>query len=131
MNSLELSIKHLAWSNQRFFSYFCDKSDETFALQAAVGEWPIGQILTHLAGSGEWFRYCLTGEKWSDLKAITTAEIALEYLPIMANLDATLSREFSKPDESLEIQHVLGANTGLLQFFHYYFLFCALLVQLK
>ncbi len=104
MNSLELSIKHLAWSNQKFFSLFCDKSDETFALQATDGEWPIGQILTHLAGSGEWFRYCLTGEKWSDLKAITTAAITLKYLPIMADLDATLIKELSKPDESLEIQ---------------------------
>ena len=54
---LELSLKHLAWSNQKFFSYFGDMPDEVFGLKAADGEWPVGQILTHFAGSGEWYQY--------------------------------------------------------------------------
>ena len=102
--SLELSLRHLAWSNQKFFALFKDMPDEVFGLKAAEGEWPVGQILTHFAGSGEWYRYCLGGGGWTDLKPITSGAIALEYLPIMASLDGSLLENLSLPDEKLEIQ---------------------------
>ena len=104
MISLETSLKHLAWSNQKFFTYFGDKNEEVFGLRASDGEWPIGQILTHLAGSGEWYRYCLNGGEWTDLKKVTNGAIALEYLVIMAELDGVLLDELMKPDEKLEIE---------------------------
>ena len=78
--------------------------DDVFGLRSSEGEWPIGQLLTHLAGSGEWYRYCLTGEKWTDLKPITSGAIALNYLPIIAELDVVLIKELEKPDEKLEIE---------------------------
>ena len=104
MITLETSLKHLAWSNQKFFALFGDMPVDVFGLRSAEGEWPVGQLLTHLAGSGEWYRYCLTGEKWTDLKPITSGAIALNYLPIIAELDAVLLRELEKPDEKLEIE---------------------------
>jgi uncharacterized damage-inducible protein DinB len=104
MINLELSLRHLAWSNQKFFSYFGNLPDEVFGFRAADDEWPIGKILTHFAGSGQWYRYCLNGEKWSDLKPVTSGAIALEYLPIMATLDSKLIENLSLPDNKLEIQ---------------------------
>ena len=104
MINLELSLRHLAWSNQKFFSLFGGMPDEIFGLRAAEGEWPVGQILTHFAGSGEWYRYCLGGGRWTDLKPITSGSIVLEYLPIMASLDGSLLENLSLPDEKLEIQ---------------------------
>ena len=104
MIDLSLSLHHLAWSNQKFFSYFGDQPDEVFGLRAAEGEWPVGKILTHFAGSGEWYRYCLNGAMWTDLKPITSGTIALEYLPIMASLDATLLENVSLPNDKLEIE---------------------------
>jgi uncharacterized damage-inducible protein DinB len=108
MISLETSLKHLAWSNQKFFTLFGALPDEVFGLRAAEGEWPVGKLLTHLAGSGEWYRYCLNGGKWTDLKRITTGSIALEYLSIMAELDAVLLEELSKPNEILEVESEEG-----------------------
>ena len=78
--------------------------DEVFGLRAVVGEWPVGQILTHFAGSGEWYSYCLTGAQWTDLKPITSGSIAREYLPIMAKLDAHLLENLAPPDDKLEIE---------------------------
>ena len=104
MITLELSLRHLAWSNQKFFTLFKDMPDGVFGLKAAEGEWPVGQILTHFAGSGEWYSYCLSGAQWSDLKPITAGSIALEYLPIMAKLDAHLLENLSLPDDKLEIE---------------------------
>ena len=101
---LSLSLRHLAWSNQKFFGYFGSQPDEVFGLRAAEGEWPVGKILTHFAGSGDWYSYCLSGTQWTDLKPITSGSIALEYLPIMAKLDAHLLENLSLPDDKLEIE---------------------------
>lgn len=117
MISLEVSLKHLAWSNQKFFQFFTDKNEDIFGLRAAADEWPIGKILTHLAGSGEWYTYCLTGEKWSDLKPIKTGAIAQEYIPLIADLDSVLLKELSEEDESLEIDgdgEIIHATRSLI-----------------
>ena len=108
MISLKTSIKHLAWSNQKFFGYFVDMPEEVFTYRAADGEWPVSKLLSHIAGSEEWFRYCLTGMEGSELKSVTNGSIVREYLLIMANLDAVLLSEASKPDEVLEIEDESG-----------------------
>ena len=108
MISLELSLKHLAWSNQKFFAHFKDLPDEVFGFKAADGEWPVGKILTHFAGSGEWYSYCLSGAQWSDLKPITSGAIATEYLPIMAKLDGHLLENLALPDDVLDVESEEG-----------------------
>ena len=104
MISLETSLRHMAWSNQKVFAHFSKAGDEVFGLRTAEGEWPVGQLLTHLAGSAQWYRYCLTGVLWTDLKPITTGAIAAEYLPIIAALDRVLLDQMALPDEDLVIE---------------------------
>jgi uncharacterized damage-inducible protein DinB len=108
MISLEKSLQHLAWSNQKFFGYFTQLPDEVFGLTAAEGEWPVGRILTHLAGSGQWYRYCLTGIDWTDLKPITDAQVAAEYLKIIADLDAVLLANLALADELVTFEDETG-----------------------
>ena len=103
MISLALSLRHMAWSNQKFFGYFTELPDEVFGLSAAEGEWPVGQLLTHFAGSGQWYRYCLGGADWSELTPVTTGAIARQYLEIMAELDAFLLEHVDRQDEALVI----------------------------
>ena len=110
MISLETSLQHLAWSNEKFFTLFGDMPDEVFALRAAEGEWPVGQLLTHLAGSGQWYRYCLSGVEWSELKPITSAQVALEYLPIIADLDEVLLTNLAMPDDVLTFEDESGPS---------------------
>jgi uncharacterized damage-inducible protein DinB len=104
MISLETSLRHLAWSNQKFFTLFLDQPDQVFGLTAAEGEWPIRELLTHLAGSGEWYRYCLNGTTWTDLKPVVNGSVAKEYLAIMAELDAVLLEYVNSPDKDLDVE---------------------------
>jgi len=104
MISLETSLRHLAWSNQKFFTLFLDQPDQVFGLTAAEGEWPIGELLTHLAGSGEWYRYCLNGTTWTDLKPVVNGSVVKEYLAIMAELDAVLLEYVDSLDKDLEVE---------------------------
>lgn len=104
MISLEVSLKHLAWSNQKVFKHFSNSPDEVFGLRAADGEWPVGQLLTHLVGSAQWYRYCLTGVFWTDLKPITSGAVAAEYLPVIADLDQVLIDQVTLADDDLVVE---------------------------
>jgi uncharacterized damage-inducible protein DinB len=112
MISLETSLKHMAWSNQKVFTFFSEQSEDVFGLTAAEGEWPIGQILTHLAGSGEWYRYCLNKTEWTDLKPIINGSVATEYLKIMAELDEVLIAAAGGPELDLSIEGENGLITA-------------------
>ncbi|NBX70675.1 MAG: hypothetical protein EBQ98_02030 [Actinobacteria bacterium] len=112
MISLEVSLKHLAWSNQKFLAQFVDQPDEVFGLRAADGEWPVGRILTHLAGSGEWYSYCLNGTQWTDLTPITSGKIAADYLQIIADLDAVLLANLELADELVTFEDESGPATA-------------------
>ena len=117
MISLESSLRHLAWSNQRVFTFFADQPEEVFGLRVADGEWPVGQILTHLAGSGQWYRYCLNETPWTDLKPVISGSISREYLSIIADLDAVLLENCAGPDRELTIKgdnEVIHATTSLI-----------------
>ena len=112
MISLEVSLKHLAWSNQKFFTQFVDKPDEIFGLRAADGEWPVGQLLTHLAGSGQWYCYLLTGIDYTDLTPITNAKIVDDALQVIADLDAVLLANLDLPDELVTFEDGSGPVTA-------------------
>lgn len=112
MIAVETSLNHMAWSNQKIFSFFSDQPDEVFGFKAAEGEWPIGQILTHLVGSCEWYRYCLNKTSWTDLKPIINGATAREYLSVIADLDQVLIKAASGENENLIIQGESGIITA-------------------
>ena len=117
MISIETSIKHLAWSNQKFFSYFLTQPQEIFSLRAADGEWTIGTLLSHIANSEAWFRYCLIGEDWTDFKEISDGLMIPEFRQILAGLDSILLGETGKSDGALEIktgENVIHATRSLI-----------------
>ena len=117
MISLETSLKHMAWSNQKVFNFFAEQPEDVFGLKAVEGEWSIGQILSHLAGSGEWYRYCLNKTEWTDLKPIINGSVAKEFLAIMAELDEVLVTAVTGPDLDLVIEGnngIITATTSLI-----------------
>lgn len=117
MISVETSIKHLAWSNQKLFSHFESQPEVVFSLRAADGEWTIGQLLSHIANSEAWFRYCLIGEDWSDFQEVTNGSMIHDYLKILAELDSVLFSEVAQPDAELVIkagEEVIQATRSLI-----------------
>jgi len=117
MISTETAINHLAWSNEKFFSYFEDQPEEIFTLRSADGEWVIGRLLSHIANSEAWFRYCLIGEDWSDFQEITNGSMIQDFLKVLTELDSVLLSEVAQSDAILEIKtgdEVFRATRSLL-----------------
>jgi hypothetical protein len=68
-------------------------------------------------GSSQWFRYCLEGTLWTELERIENSEIAVKYLPIMADLDEILLKHSKLPDAELEIkeeENIIHATRSLI-----------------
>ena len=104
MISIKKSLEHMAWSNQEIFKAINELPEDIYRLRAAEGEWPVGRLLTHLLGSGEWFRYCLTSEKWTDLTSIRSHKILIEQAPYLAQLDQLLIEQSDLSDEELTVE---------------------------
>lgn len=98
MISIEKSLRHMAWSNQKIFEEISKMPDEVYGLSAADGEWPVGQILNHFLNAAEWFRYLLTKEEWTDLPRITNSLILLNSKTYLGELDTLLIEQANKPD---------------------------------
>ena len=98
MISLTNSLEHMAWSNQKIFEQLGKLPEDIYGLRAAEGEWPLGKIATHFLGSGEWYRFLLTGIKWTDLEKIQTHEILARSAKHLAELDKVMIEESLKPD---------------------------------
>ena len=89
----------MAWSNQRLFEELASFPEEIYELRSAEGEWSVGKITTHFIGSGEWYRYCTTGEKWQETIPIESHEILKSQATRLASLDASLLAQASLNDD--------------------------------
>ena len=111
MNAIEFALKHMAWSNQEIFKAVAELPEDIYGLRAAEKEWPVGRLLTHFIGAGEWFRYCLTGQKWEEVVSIRSHEVLRSQAKHLADLDTLLINQASLPDESVTFEDETGPKT--------------------
>jgi len=111
MISLEVALKHMAWSNQKVFHEISELPSDIYQLRAAEGEWPIGQLLTHLIGAAEWYRYCLTLEPWGDVIPINNHEILKLEAGKLAQLDHLLVNQAQLDDDLMTFEDENGPST--------------------
>jgi len=119
MITLEISLRHLTWSNQRFFSLFDEMPEEVFSLRSAENEWSVGELLVHVVDAQRWFKYCLEGGvEWTlpKLKPIVNSIDSHEYLPVIADLDAVLLENLLLEDEEIVFHAGGNARSGTRSF---------------
>ena len=111
MISLEVALKHTAWSNQKVFHEISELPSDIYQLRAAEGEWPIGQLLTHLIGAAEWYRYCLTLEPWGEVVPINNHEILKLEAGKLAQLDHLLINQAQLDNDLMTFEDENGPST--------------------
>jgi uncharacterized damage-inducible protein DinB len=111
MISLEIALKHMAWSNQKLFHEIGELPSDIYQLKVAEGEWPIGQLLTHLIGAAEWYRYCLTSEPWGEVIPINNHEILSLEAGKLVQLDHLLVNQAQLDDDLMTFEDENGPST--------------------
>jgi uncharacterized damage-inducible protein DinB len=110
MIGIKQSLEHAAWSNQEFLTQVMDLPESVYSLAAAEGEWSVGRLLGHLADSGEWYRYILTGEMWNDPGSVSSHEEANVLRSHLAELDSVLLHHAELEDEMVTFQDEAGPS---------------------
>lgn len=113
MIGIERGLRHLAWADDRFFAHLATLPDDAFAATYAPDAWPVGRLATHVVGAAEWYRYCLTGEPWTDLPPMVNGEVAQTLRTALLDLDATLLAQAAVDDERLTFADENGETSAL------------------
>ncbi len=98
MLDLARALRHLAWADNNFFAGLESLPAHAFQARYAADHWPVGQLAVHIVGAAEWYRYCLTGTQWTDLREPTQAADIPPLRTYLAELDATLLLQADQPD---------------------------------
>ncbi len=106
-------LRHLAWADELFLTALADLPDEAFTVSYAPGGWSVGQLTAHIVEAAEWYRYCLTGHMWTDLRAPVTGAEVLVLRGHLRDLDATLLAQAQAPDGEVTFEDENGERTAL------------------
>ena len=110
MISITNSLEHMAWSNQQIFKALSDLPEEIYGLRAADGEWPVGRIVTHFLNAAEWYRYILTGIRWTDIEPIKSHAILRASAVKLAEMDQVLITQSLLSDDEITFENENGPD---------------------
>ncbi len=113
MVTLERPLRHLAWADGRLFAELADLPPAALDARYSSDAWTVGALARHIVGGAEWYRYCLTGAKWTDLSDPRGREDLLALGAYLADLDASLLAQVSLPDQDVEFVDEDGPRTAL------------------
>lgn len=99
--SLERSLRHMAWANQKVFSAVGTLPDEALKSYLINPDWTAGTILEHICSGATWYVFRLEIEDWIEIpKPITMADVA-QLSAMLAELDSLLVSAAAEEDREL------------------------------
>lgn len=113
MISIERSLKQAAWADDQLFTAVAKMPTEALKATYATDEWTVARLLQHIVGGVEWYRYILTGAKWTDL-VLPESAADIESLRVhLAQLHKEVLAEASKDDERLSFEDEDGQSSAM------------------
>jgi uncharacterized damage-inducible protein DinB len=113
MIELTRALGHLGWADDAFFAGLVTLPDQALTCTLAPGEWTVGELATHIVGGAEWYRYCLTGQSWTDLRPARGSGDVQALREHLAILDATLLAQVTEVDDRVRFTDENGPRTAL------------------
>ncbi len=112
MISLNRPLRHLAWADALLFADLAALPPEALAARYSPSAWTVGALARHIVGGAEWYRYCLTGEQWTDLVDPAGPDDVIALGTHLAGLDADLLGQAALPDAMVEFTDEEGRRTA-------------------
>lgn len=104
----------MAWANQEVYAAVQTLPLEALGSFIVNPEWTAGAILEHIAGSAEWYVYCLTGNHngWSTTVPATMDDVA-SLATLLAGYDAALLDLANESDGVVSFTNEYGTRSAL------------------
>ena len=102
--SLQRALEHMAWANQEIFKLIAELPDEALDAYATDPEFPVGEILRHIASSAGGYASRLEGVASEVLEQPKNMTELREIAKVLATNDARLLKLVDLEDKSIEYQ---------------------------
>jgi uncharacterized damage-inducible protein DinB len=100
MQHLRVGFLHSAWADNLLFEKLQECPEAALGWHYADPQWPITRIAMHIVEGAEWYRYVLSGKKWTEFEYPKTWN-DLEVLRI--KLAETYQDVFTEIDQADEL----------------------------
>jgi uncharacterized damage-inducible protein DinB len=117
MISIELSLKHMAWANDRLFRQVAALPEECLRATYGPSDWTVADIILHIVEGDEWYRFLLNGQQGSEHKRPENAADVLELLTYLNPFEEMYLTEAKRDDAEVEFQdgdHLVRATRSML-----------------
>jgi uncharacterized damage-inducible protein DinB len=95
MQHLRVGFLHSAWADNLLFEKLQECPEAALGWHYADPQWPITRIAMHIVEGAEWYRYVLSGKKWTEFDypktwgdlEVLRIKLAGTYQDLLAELD--------------------------------------------
>ena len=113
MTDMTTALRHLRWADERLFAQLAELPDAALDATYGPANWTVAHLAEHIVGGAEWYRYCLTGVRWSDLVLPRTPADLDALRRHLGAINDVLLAEGSKPDEDIRFEDEDGPRSAL------------------
>lgn len=107
---MERALKQAAWADAKLFATVSQMPPAALAATYASAEWPVGRLLHHIVTGLEWYRYVLTGVKWTDVEPATDGMAVAKLGEYASTLHDEIFEQVFLEDETISFQDEDGPS---------------------
>lgn len=108
MITLERILKHMAWANQEIFGKVSKLEDQALHSFITDPKWNVGEILSHITSSADWYGYRLTGVSAEEVVTLTNMQELSNLASKLARYDARLLQLAEAADADMILKRTDG-----------------------
>ena len=101
--SLQRALAHMSWANQQIFKLIAELPDEALAAYATDSEFPVREILRHIAAASGGYAYRLDGIENEPMDQPKNMAELREIIKTLEVTDARLIKLVELEDKSIEV----------------------------
>ncbi len=113
MPTMSRSMRHLRWSDDRFFGAIAEVPAEALQARYSPDAWTVSALLAHIVSGAEWYRYCLTGQFWTEFGNPETGADVEVLREMLGSLDEGFIAQAELPDDLMVFQDEHGPSEAL------------------
>ena len=113
MIDLQRALRHLGWSDAWLFESMAGYPDDALDARYAPRASSVGELLKHIVDGAEWYRYCLTGESWTDICVPRSRADVTALAAHLATIDRLLLAQADKDDDVIVFRDEEGESRAL------------------
>ena len=102
------ALRHAAWADEKLFHSLSTLPIRALAATYGPPEWTVAHMARHIVDGAEWFRYCLSGVSWSELRLPEDVADLQSLSGHLASVNAALIEQAGLPEELVSFTDETG-----------------------